>query len=49
MPATLRPKGKATKIALKVMGRPINQKDNKTPKDRQIDKRLLFDETTDVK
>ncbi len=45
----LRIRGKATKIAYKVLGKPANLKDNKTPKERQIDKRLVFDETTDVK
>lgn len=49
MPAMLRIRGKATKIAWKVLGKPQNLKDNKTPKDRWIDKRLVFDETTDVK
>lgn len=49
MPCMLRPKGKATKIARKVMGKPVNLQDNKTSKDRWIDKRLVFDETSDVK
>jgi hypothetical protein len=49
MPATLRPKGKATKIAWKVMGKPANLKDHKTPKDKYINDRLVFDETADVK
>jgi hypothetical protein len=45
----LRPKGKATKIAYKVLGKPANLKDNKTPKERQIDRRLVWDETVDIK
>ena len=45
----LRIRGKATKIAYKILGKPDNLKDNKNRKDRWIDKRLVFDETTDIK
>lgn len=45
MAAMLRPKGKATRIAYKILGKPDNLKDNKTYKDSKIDRRLVFEET----
>jgi len=44
MPAMPRAKGKATKIAYKVLGKPANKEDNKTKKDRWIDRRHDFEE-----
>ncbi len=49
MPAMLRLKGKATKIAYNVLGKPENLKDNKTYKDKKIDRRLVFEETFRVR
>jgi hypothetical protein len=46
MPAMCRPKGKITKIAWSVMGKPINMIDDKRKKDNYIDKRLRFEETS---
>ena len=45
----LRPKGKATKIAYKILGKPDNLKDNRTSKDLKIDRRLVFEETYRVR
>jgi len=41
----LRPKGKPTKIAFKILGKPENLKDKNNRKDRRIDNRLIFEET----
>ena len=45
MPSTPRPKGKATKIAYAILGKPETLQ-NKTPRDSKIEKRLVFEETT---
>lgn len=49
MPAMLRVKGKITKIAYAVLGKPSNMQDNKTKKDRRINERLIFEETYRVR
>lgn len=49
MPAAPRPKGKATKIAYAVLGKPQNQYDKKNERDQKIDERLLYYETRLVK
>ncbi len=49
MPAMLRVKGKPTKIAYKILGKPENLKDKRSEKDRRIDKRLVFEETYRVR
>lgn len=46
MPAMLRKKGKATRIAYAIMGIPENFSKRKTGKKEQIEKRLVFEETT---
>ena len=48
MPAMKRVKGKATKIAFKVLGTPPNMRKNKT-KNSKEDKRLNFELTTRVR
>lgn len=50
MPAMLRIKGKTTKIAYDILGKPQNmEKDRKTKKDRLIDRRLEFEDTYRVR
>jgi hypothetical protein len=49
MPAAPRVKNKATRIAYKVMGEPINIKDKKTKTQKRIDHRLLFENTSRVR
>jgi hypothetical protein len=47
MPAMPRMKGKATKIAYKILGVPANlRKEQKSKEQKKIDKRLLFEETS---
>jgi len=48
MPATPRPKGKPTKIAWGILGKPGNM-EKKSEKDRKIDKQLIFQETMRVR
>jgi len=43
MPASPRPKGKATKIFYEVLGKPETA--NKSEQQKKIDKRLIFEET----
>jgi hypothetical protein len=45
MPAMPRILGKATKIAYKIMGTPPNIAHKRTPEEKKINKRLLFEET----
>ena len=45
----LRFKGKPTKIAYKVMGKPQNFVDDKTFKDVYINRRLIMEETARVR
>jgi hypothetical protein len=50
MPAMLRFKGRATKIAYSILGKPDNMiDDKKSSKEKQIDRRLIFEETTRVR
>lgn len=49
MPAMLRPKGKALRIALAVLGKPQNQYNKKSERDKRIDHRLLYSETARVR
>lgn len=50
MPAAPRPKGKATKIAYDILGKPQNMiNDKKTKKDKLVDKRLDFEDTYRVR
>lgn len=44
MAATPRPKGKPTKIAYAILGKPATM-DKKDEKEKKIDKRLIFEET----
>ncbi len=50
MPCMPRPKGKARKIAYHILGVPANlRKQHKSPKDKKIDDRLVFEETQRVR
>lgn len=50
MPQAPRPKGKAQKIAYKILGVPENLKKNKKkPKDSKTEQRLVFEETVRVR
>lgn len=50
MPVMPRPKGKATKIAYKILGKPANmQKQNQNNPKSNIEKRLLFEDTERVR
>lgn len=49
MPAAPRPKGKATKIAIALLGIPENRLDKKSKADKRIDARLLYEDTRLVK
>ena len=50
MPAMPRVKGKATKIAWALLGKPLAMNDpHPSAKDKQRDKRLVFEETTRVR
>lgn len=49
MPAMKRPHTKATKIAYKVMGVPANIRHVKTPEEKRINHRLLYEETARVR
>jgi hypothetical protein len=45
----LRIKGKPEKIAFKILGVPANLRNKKSERERQINRRLLFEETTRVR
>lgn len=49
MPTMPRIKGKATKIAYKILGKPSNIKFSKRPFDKKINQRLIFEETSRVR
>lgn len=49
MPGMPRKKGKITKIAYAVLGKPANLLDDKTKKDSRINRRLIFEETSRVR
>jgi hypothetical protein len=49
MPAMIRKKGKATKIALAILGPSQNKPTRKTPKQEQQDQRLNFEDTQRVR
>lgn len=49
MPCMPRFAGKATKIAYKILGKPANMQDIKTPYDREVNRRLIFEETVKVR
>jgi len=49
MPAAPRIKGKATKIVFSILGTPDNLKDKKSARQREIDRRLVFDYTSRVR
>ena len=49
MPAMPRPKGKAKKIAYKILGTPPNIAYKRSKAERKINKRLLFEETIRVR
>lgn len=46
MPAMLRKKGKATRIAYELMGTPQNSQQRKSSKKNKVEQRLVFEETT---
>lgn len=48
MPAMPRVKGKATKIAFAILGKPLNFK-KRDKKEQKINQRLLFEETVRVR
>lgn len=48
MPSAPRPKGKAKKIAYKILGTPPNMKKSKKPRPK-VEERLVFEETTRVR
>ncbi len=49
MTAMVRPKGKATKIAFKILGKPANMQTKKSKKQTKVNKRLEFEETARVR
>lgn len=49
MPAMPRIKGKATKIAYKILGTPPNMVFKRSPKEKKVNRRLIFEETTRVR
>jgi hypothetical protein len=49
MPQAIRTKSKATKIAYKVLGVPLNLQGKKTPKQKEVNKRLIFEETARIR
>jgi hypothetical protein len=44
----LRPNGKAKKIAYAILGKPANM-NKRTPKERELDRRLLYEESYRVR
>jgi hypothetical protein len=49
MPAMPRLSGKASKIAYKILGKPFNMQSKKTSRQEQVNKKLIFEETTRVR
>lgn len=49
MPIMIRPNKKATKIAFKILGVPANLAYKRSPEERKIDKKLLFEATALVR
>lgn len=49
MPAMPRIKGKATKIAFRILGIPANMLFKRSPKEKKVNRRLIFEETTRVR
>lgn len=49
MPSMPRPQGKAKKIAYKILGTPPNIAFKRDKRQKQINKRLIFEETTRVR
>lgn len=49
MPATVRPAGKARKIAWAILGVPLPLLSKKTKRDREINAQILREETTRVR
>lgn len=49
MPAAPRSNKKATKIAWSILGKPANMQFKPSEKEKEIDRRLLFEETTRVR
>lgn len=49
MPVMIRPAGKAKKIAYKILGVPGAIQDKKTAKQKEIDRRLVYDNTARVR
>ena len=45
MPVMLRPKGKAKKIAFKILGKPANLQFKPNKDQRKVNQRLLYEET----
>lgn len=49
MPGMIRPKGKAKKIAFKILGKPANMQEKPDKKKRKVNQRLLYEETQRVR
>lgn len=49
MPQAVRPKGKAYKIAVAILGIPENKQNKKSERDKRVDQRLLYSETARVR
>lgn len=49
MPGMPRPKGKALRIALAVLGVPQNRRNKQSERDKRIEHRLLYSETSRVR
>jgi len=49
MPTALRPKGKATTIAYKILGTPPNQYNKQNARDKKIEQQLRYHETSRVR
>lgn len=49
MPSMIRPRGKAKKIAYKILGRPANMTSKETPKQKKVDRLLDIQETRLIK
>ncbi len=45
MPVMIRPRGKAKKIAFKLLGKPVNMTEKQTAESRKKNARLLYDDT----
>jgi hypothetical protein len=46
MPAMPRIESKPTAIAYKILGKPLNLQRKRTTKEKKVNKRLIFEETT---